>query len=67
MLDTWRAWSDNGGMRTADYQAIRDDLSMFAEATLLIALINDTSNTLEGTLAMDLQECLRIWHKVRLG
>ncbi|KAM0444431.1 hypothetical protein ACHAO4_010184 [Trichoderma viride] len=67
MLDTWRAWSDNGGMRTADYQTIRDDLSMFAEATLLIALINDTSDTLEGTLAMDLQECLRIWHKVRLG
>lgn len=66
-LDTWRAWADMGGMRTADYQAIRDDLSTFAEATLLIALIKDTSAASEGTLAMDLQECLRIWHKVRLG
>lgn len=67
MLDTWKAWADMGGMRTADYQAVRDDLSMFAEATLLIALIKDTSDALEGTLGMDLQEVLRIWHKVRLG
>jgi hypothetical protein len=67
MLDTWKAWADVGGMRSADYQAVRDDLSTFAEATLLIALIKDTSDALEGTLAMDLQECLRIWHKVRLG
>ncbi|KAK1240168.1 hypothetical protein MKX08_007610 [Trichoderma sp. CBMAI-0020] len=67
MLDTWKAWADRGGMRTADYQTIRDDLSTFAEAALLIALIKDSSDALEGTLAMDLQECLRIWHKVRLG
>ncbi|KAH6603976.1 hypothetical protein Trco_007422 [Trichoderma cornu-damae] len=67
MLDTWKAWADMGGMRKADYQTIQENQSAFAEATLLIALIKDTSDALEGTLAMDLQECLRMWHKVRLG
>ncbi|RFU78077.1 hypothetical protein TARUN_4138 [Trichoderma arundinaceum] len=67
MLDTWKAWADMGGMRKVDYQAIQENQSTFAEATLLIALIKDTSDALEGTLAMDLQECLRMWHKVRLG
>ncbi|KAL7942011.1 hypothetical protein V8C42DRAFT_333348 [Trichoderma barbatum] len=67
MLDTWKAWADMGGMRKSDYQTIQENQSTFAEATLLIALIKDTSDALEGTLAMDLQECLRMWHKVRLG
>ncbi|KAL6875905.1 hypothetical protein HDV57DRAFT_502433 [Trichoderma longibrachiatum] len=67
MLDTWKAWADMGGMKKSDFQAIQDNQAVFAEATLLIALIEDTSDALEGTLAMDLQECLRIWRKVRLG
>ncbi|KAK7408357.1 hypothetical protein QQX98_009453 [Neonectria punicea] len=67
MLDTWKAWGDMGGMKKTDYQVILDDKSTFAHATLLIALIKDTSTALDGTLAMDLQECLRIWKKVRLG
>ncbi|KAL7782427.1 hypothetical protein V8C37DRAFT_397889 [Trichoderma ceciliae] len=67
MLDTWKAWADMGGMRKVDYQTIQESQSTFAEATLLIALIKDASDALEGTLAMDLQECLRMWHKVRLG
>ncbi|UKZ52441.1 hypothetical protein TrVGV298_006218 [Trichoderma virens] len=67
MLDAWKAWADMGGMRKSDYQNIQENQSTFAEATLLIALIKDTSDALEGTLAMDLQECLRMWHKVRLG
>ncbi|KAL6862007.1 hypothetical protein J3F83DRAFT_746418 [Trichoderma novae-zelandiae] len=67
MLDAWKAWADMGGMRKTDFQVIQENQSVFAEATLLIALIEDTSDALEGTLAMDLQECLRIWRKVRLG
>ncbi|KPM35214.1 hypothetical protein AK830_g11355 [Neonectria ditissima] len=67
MLDTWKAWGDMGGMKKTDYQAILDNKFTFAHATLLIALIKDTSTALDGTLAMDLQECLRIWKKIRLG
>ncbi|KAF4982464.1 hypothetical protein FZEAL_1918 [Fusarium zealandicum] len=66
-LDMWKAWSDVGGMKQADYQAVQDDKSGFAHATLLVSLIRDTSTVLEGTVSMDLQECLRMWRKVRLG
>ena len=67
MLDTWKAWADMGGMKKADYYTISEDLPTFAHATLLIALIKDTSTAADGTLAMDLKECLRILRKVRLG
>ena len=67
MLDMWKAWAEIGGMRRADYNALQDDQESFAQATLLIAMINDTSTAAEGTLSMDLQECLRMWTKVRLG
>ncbi|KAF5008237.1 hypothetical protein FDECE_5473 [Fusarium decemcellulare] len=67
MLDMWKAWADVGGMRQADYQGVQDDKVGFAHATLLVAMIRDTSTALEGTVSMDLQECLRMWRKVRLG
>ncbi|KAM0244489.1 hypothetical protein ACHAP5_006170 [Fusarium lateritium] len=67
MLDKWKAWADVGGMKQSDYQAVQDDQADFAHATLLVAIIRDTSSALEGTLSMDLQECLRMWRKVRLG
>jgi hypothetical protein len=67
ILDLWKAWADNGGMRKSDFDAIREDLATFAQATLLIALIKDTSTALEGTLSLDLQECMNMWRKVRLG
>lgn len=67
MLDLWKAWAENGGMRKSDFSALQEDQLTFVQATILIALIKDTSSALEGTLSMDLQECLRIWKKVRLG
>jgi hypothetical protein len=67
MLDKWKAWADVGGMKQSDYQAVQNDQADFAHATLLVAIIRDTSSALEGTLSMDLQECLRMWRKVRLG
>jgi hypothetical protein len=67
MLDKWKAWADVGGMKQSDYQAVQDDQVDFAHASLLVAMIRDTSTALEGTVSMDLQECLRMWRKVRLG
>lgn len=67
MLDKWKAWADVGGMKQSDYQAVQDDQVDFAHAILLVAIIRDASSALEGTLSMDLQECLRMWRKVRLG
>ncbi|KAK1832375.1 hypothetical protein QBC39DRAFT_69333 [Podospora conica] len=67
MLDLWKAWADNGGLRKSDVAALQEDLITFAQAAVLLAMIHDTSNVLEGTLSMDLQECMRLWRTVRLG
>ncbi|KAI5861399.1 hypothetical protein GGS23DRAFT_598552 [Durotheca rogersii] len=67
MLDLWKAWADNGGMRRSDLEALRAAQEAFALASLLVALLRDTSTAHEGTLSLDLQECLRMWRIVRLG
>ena len=67
MLDMWKSWADNGGMRRSDFHALQDEQVIFTQATLLVTLIKDTATALEGTLSMDLQECLRMWRTVRLG
>jgi hypothetical protein len=67
VLNLWKAWADNGGMRRSDFVALRDDQETFAKASLLVAMIKDTTTAHEGTLSMDLQECIRMWRTVRLG
>lgn len=67
MLDLWKAWAENGGMRKSDLTALQEDQVAFAQASVLLALIKETSTALEGTLSMDLQECMRLWRIVRLG
>ncbi|KAI1291459.1 hypothetical protein F5Y03DRAFT_388451 [Xylaria venustula] len=67
VLDAWRAWADNGGMRSADLDILQSQYETFALASLLVALIKDATTAHEGTLSMDLQECLRMWRIVRLG
>ncbi|KAI8955468.1 hypothetical protein F4801DRAFT_529479 [Xylaria longipes] len=67
MLDVWKAWADNGGMRNADLDVLESRQEIFAQASLLMALVKDATGAHEGTLSMDLQECLRMWRVVRLG
>lgn len=67
LLGLWKGWAEIGGMKKADFHALQDETVPFALATLLVAVINDTSTALEGTLSTDLQDCLRMWKRVRLG
>lgn len=67
MLDLWKAWADNGGMRKSDLEALYERQELFALASLLVALVQDTVTAHEGTLSLDLQECLGMWKTVRLG
>ncbi|KAH8666417.1 hypothetical protein BX600DRAFT_380781 [Xylariales sp. PMI_506] len=67
ILGTWKAWADNGGMRKSDYAALEADQVVFAQASLLVAMIKESTGAHEGTLSVDLQECLRMWRTVRLG
>ncbi|KAF9876206.1 hypothetical protein CkaCkLH20_06149 [Colletotrichum karsti] len=67
VLDQWKTWAENGGMRKSDYERLREGPKNFALASLLVAVIKDAGGATEGTLSMDLQECLRMWRQVRLG
>ncbi|KAH7342923.1 hypothetical protein BKA65DRAFT_505133 [Rhexocercosporidium sp. MPI-PUGE-AT-0058] len=66
-LDSWQAFVDNGGLRKADYLALKENQVMFANASLLLAVIKVSVTAAHGSLGMDLQECMRIWKTVRLG
>jgi hypothetical protein len=67
MLDSWKAWVDNGGMKKVDYQGLQEKQVIFAYASLILSVIRDSVTAVDGSLAMDLQESVRIWKRVRLG
>lgn len=67
MLDLWKAWAENSGMRKSDLTILQNDPVTFAQAAVLLSLVKETSGALEGTLSMDMQECMRLWRNVRLG
>lgn len=67
LLDNWKKAVDNGGIKRADFLVFKESQVMFAYASLLIALVQNSVTAAHGSLAMDLQECVRIWKKVRLG
>ncbi|KAI1268113.1 hypothetical protein F5Y18DRAFT_424439 [Xylariaceae sp. FL1019] len=67
MLDLWKSWADDGGLRSSDLDTLDMRREVFCQATLLVASIKNATGANEGTLSMDLQECLRMWRVVRLG
>jgi hypothetical protein len=67
VLDSWKAFVDNGGIRRIDFQILKENQVAFANASLLVAIIEESVSAAHGSLAMDLQECIRVWKKVRLG
>jgi hypothetical protein len=67
MLDEWRSFVDNGGLRRGDYSALKEGPVMFGYAVLLVAIIEGSVTAAHGSVGMDVQECVRIWKRVRLG
>jgi hypothetical protein len=67
VLDEWKKFDDNGGLRRTDYLVLKEKKVLFAMASLLLCVVRESVTAPHGGLAMDLQECLRIWRKVRLG
>lgn len=67
MLDLWKNWAQSGGMTKSYYLAVKEDQVMFALASCVLALIRDMVSEPSGSVVGDLQECLRVWKKVRLG
>ena len=67
VLDSWKGFVDNGGIRRVDYQVLKENQVAFANGSLLVASIENSVSAAHGSLAMDVQECVRVWKKVRLG
>ncbi|CAI6337325.1 unnamed protein product [Periconia digitata] len=67
MLDLWKSWAQSGGMSKSHYLAVREDQMMFALASVVWAAMREMVSEPMGTVVGDLQECLRMWKKVRLG
>ncbi|KAF2836819.1 hypothetical protein M501DRAFT_233033 [Patellaria atrata CBS 101060] len=67
MLDRWKNWSDNGGMNKAHFTSVKEEQVSFALASCFLFAIKESSMAAAGGVVADLQECLRIWKKVRLG
>jgi hypothetical protein len=67
ILDAWKHWADNGGMTKAQYDSMKESLTTFAFASCLLCLIADTAEAMSGSVVSDLQECMRLWKRVRLG
>lgn len=67
MLDLWRSWLDNGGMPKNQFHELKDEVTMFAFSTLIIASIKEACSDATVNVVSDLQECIRMWRKIRLG
>lgn len=67
MLDLWRSWSLSGGMTRGHWEAVREDQVAFSLASFVLGVVRDTVSEPTGSVVGDLQECLRVWSKVRLG
>jgi hypothetical protein len=67
MLEAWKGWADNGGMTKTQYLELRDQQLEFAYASCVLCIIRDSAGAGAGNVVSDMQECLRMWKRVRLG
>lgn len=67
MLDLWKSWAQSGGMTKSHYLAVKEDQLTFALASVVWAAMMEMVSEPQGSVVGDLQECLRLWKKVRLG
>ncbi|KAF2634607.1 hypothetical protein P280DRAFT_463220 [Massarina eburnea CBS 473.64] len=68
MLDLWKNWALSGGMTKSHFLAVKEDQITFALASVVWAALGAIRGDGGGGNVMeDLQECLRVWKKVRLG
>jgi hypothetical protein len=71
MLDLWKNWAQSGGMTKSHYLAVKEDHMSFALASVVLNGVREIGGEGMGmgggSVVGDLQECLKVWRKVRLG
>ncbi|MCJ1445146.1 MAG: hypothetical protein MMC23_005651 [Stictis urceolatum] len=67
LLNAWQQWSERGGMNLENLALCTNHPVDFAMAICLMACLKLARSQETSSLALDLQECVRVWKKVRLG
>lgn len=67
VLERWREWSDRGGMNTEDLATFKKDTLGFCYAACVMGLLRDVCAKEESSVAVDMQEVIHFWKKIRLG
>ncbi|OCL13464.1 hypothetical protein AOQ84DRAFT_283099, partial [Glonium stellatum] len=67
ILDQWKSWTQSGGMTKSHFQVVQESQVLFALASCVLFVIKNITIEPTGSVVSDLQECLRIWKRVRLG
>ena len=67
VLDHWQRWNDQGGMNKQDLALATENPVDFSYAACLMCLFRKATISEESSVALDLQECVRVWKKIRLG
>ncbi|KAF1809125.1 hypothetical protein P152DRAFT_461766 [Eremomyces bilateralis CBS 781.70] len=67
MLEEWKGWAEGGGMLIPHYEKAKEEQWAFCVSACVLFLIKEMAGMTEGNVVSDLQECLRLWKKVRLG
>jgi len=67
MLNRWRHWAESGGVPRNQVSELQAQVTLFAFSTLILASIKEAANDSAVNVVSDMQECIRMWRKVRLG
>jgi len=67
VLERWRIWSGRGGMTIEDMDMLVGEKEAFCNAACVMALLKEVCMKEESSVALDLNECIQQWNKVRLG
>ena len=67
LMERWRLWTERGGMNKEDLKVIRQHIVRFCWACCLMGAVGMAAGKEESQVGLDMQECIRVWNKVRLG
>ncbi|KAK8140419.1 hypothetical protein PG984_000485 [Apiospora sp. TS-2023a] len=67
ILNQWRTWTDNDYMRPEDMRGLRELQEIFAEASLLLAVIEQVSSSPRDNALFNVQSCTDTFKYVKLG
>ncbi|EFR00502.1 hypothetical protein MGYG_03504 [Nannizzia gypsea CBS 118893] len=66
VCDRWTIWHQSPGMNRSEIEFLRGNTANFCYASSIIYTIQIAARS-EAQVSTDMQECLKVWKKVRLG